>query len=628
MTRFFGKAIGLIFGLAFAGFGIFFLSMTSIPLLQAWVSVKDWQPVSAELLNVATDNNETRAKYRYTYHKKNYQSNRVYLADIRDNIGSYHQKLQARLKHHLKTRQPLQIWLDPDKPQYAVIDKEMRWGLFAFMTIFCSVFIFIGLLISWAALFSQPIQRRNALSLAQLRKNWQLYRQTSTSQQSFLEFVSQQRKKIHLENQQNQNRVVDKEWLNKKEWQKDGIRSEAKSSTIGMWIFAILWNGISSPLFFVFAKEWESGNYAILLALLFPLVGLYLLFKAINITREYIRFGTILCKLDPFPGAIGGHVGGTLEIERVRDSRAEFRLELECIYSYMSGSGKNRSRRENVLWAEAGNAKINNLAHGIRLQFSFDVPENLPQSEWQQRGNYHFWQLRLRSTQPGVDLERTYKIPVYSTGEHSNKHYPSLSRQMIEKQEEQADCVKMALERGDFEKAGLSKTVKIHKIDRGIRLVHSIFRNKVLSLVALFFGGAFSAATYGILSSVNSSSLYTIISLIFSLPFALVGLIGICAAIYLPLNNLRVTIAKGRISVLRRLLFIPLLFKDFAAAEISDCTVKKSGSSGQGVNKKEYYKIVAHTVDGKNVTISEGICGLGVAQQFKEYIHRRIKAGY
>jgi len=157
---------------------------------------------------------------------------------------------------------------------------------------------------------------------------------------------------------------------------------------------------------------------------------------------------------------------------------------------------------------------------------------------------------------------------------------------MIEKQEEQADFVKMALERGDFEKAGLSKTVKIHKIDRGIRLVHSIFRNKVLSLVALFFGGAFSAATY------------------------------------------RVTIAKGRISVLRRLLFIPLLFKDFAAAEISDCTVKKSGSSGQGVNKKEYYKIVAHTVDGKNVTISEGICGLGVAQQFKEYIHRRIKAGY
>ena len=628
MRNVLGKFTGILFGLIFAGFGFFFLFMTSVPLLQSWLATRDWQPGYAEIVTVQAFNNDTQARYRYTYQDINHQGHRVYLAEFKDNIGSYHKKLQVRLSAHKKSGQPIQIWVDPRNPQNSIIDREMRWGLFTFMTLFCSVFICIGLFISWSALTTKPRQQKKTTSFSQLKTAWQEYKKSTTRQLSFLEFVSRQRSKAQQQDDQSHSEVVDKVWLNKKGWLADGIRSEAKTSAIGMWFFAVFWNAVSSPIFFVFTKEWQSGNYAILLALLFPLVGFYLLFKATSITREYFRFGTILCKLDPFPGAIGGNVGGTLDISNITINNPEFRIELECIYSYVAGSGKNRSRRENVLWAEAGSAKINRLAKGFRIQFCFDVPEDLPQSDWQQRGEYHFWRLHLRSSLPGVDLDRTYNIPVYKTGKQSSKIYPNLSQQMLEEQETHADSVKMALERGDFNGAGLKGALKIRKIDRGILLVHPLFRNKLLTLFALFFGGAFSAATIAILTNFGSSGFFKIFSIVFSLPFGLVGIVGLCAAIYLPLNNLRVTVAKGNITVLRRLLFIPLVFRQLTSSEITSCSIQRSGSSGQGANKKEYFKIIAHTTSGKKYTVSEGICSKNVAEQFREYLYRRMKAGY
>ena len=81
------------------------------------------------------------------------------------------------------------------------------------------------------------------------------------------------------------------------------------------WAFAIFWNAISAVTPFIAYREVVSNdNYIALVALLFPLVGIGLLIWALRRTFEWRRFGPAPVTLDPFPGSIGGHVGGTVDI--------------------------------------------------------------------------------------------------------------------------------------------------------------------------------------------------------------------------------------------------------------------------------------------------------------------------
>ena len=81
--------------------------------------------------------------------------------------------------------------------------------------------------------------------------------------------------------------------------------------------------------------------------------------------------------LDPFPGSIGGHVGGTVDINLPFDQNAKFLLTLTNIHRYVSGSGKNRSRQEKARWQDVIVAHAEPGSKGTRLTFRFDVPEGL-----------------------------------------------------------------------------------------------------------------------------------------------------------------------------------------------------------------------------------------------------------
>ena len=82
------------------------------------------------------------------------------------------------------------------------------------------------------------------------------------------------------------------------------------------------------------------------------MVGIYLLYKAIRMTLEYQRYGVIKLMMDPFPGSIGGHIGGALTVKTTvktpNAGNVDYRIGIECVYSYVSGSGDSRSRSERI----------------------------------------------------------------------------------------------------------------------------------------------------------------------------------------------------------------------------------------------------------------------------------------
>jgi uncharacterized membrane protein len=140
---------------------------------------------------------------------------------------------------------------------------------------------------------------------------------------------------------------------------------------------------------------------------------------------------------------------------------------------------------------------------------------------------------------------------------------------------------------------------------------------------AAIFAGGFGFACYSMISTM-SGGLFGIFIAIFSIPFFLVAVVATIAVIYLPFNNLSVSIQPGEVSVLRRLLVIPVYRRQLQRGDISHLSIKRSGSTGQGIDKIEHYKIHAVDTKGSKVTLAEDIDGEDVAIHFRDFLAQRI----
>ena len=617
---------GLLFGLLFAGGGFFILSETALPMWQSWQDMQGWQPADAHLLSFSAAENETRVHYRYNIGGVGYRGNRVGVVEFSDNIGPWHRDMQAFLGRIKRSGDTLPIWVNPFNPAQAVIDRDMRWGLFALVSGFCAVFILIGLAVIYASIRgSSKITARRRPSLWDLRKRWQQAQADGSTNLGFLEFTQQQ----YAESQAPEpDDTPPLDWQSRKGWEDARIKSDAGKGMLFFWGFAIVWNAVSIPVSFVLPRELQQENYAALLVLLFPAVGLFLVYKAIHRTLEYRRFGRVLLTMDPFPGAIGGHVGGHIQVKNLDYRRASeaqtLAVTLECVYSYVSGSGKNRSRRESIKWVERGQPKIGNAIEGVSLVFRFDVPEDLPQADVEQSGAYHFWRLGVSAEVPGIDLNRSYNIPVFATGETSRNVSHDVSAQAAAARKREADAAGLAIASGQFDIEGLSRALRLRQEGNRIHLKYPMFRNMFLTLFAAIFAAGFGFACYSMVDMMSGSGLFGIFIAIFSIPFFLVALVAACATVYLPFNNLSVSIQPGEVSVLRRLLVFPVYRRQLQRGDISHLGIKRSGSTGQGADKIEHYKIHAVETGGGKVILAEDIDGEDVAKHFRDFLAQRI----
>lgn len=441
--RIIGALAGVIFGMVFVVGGIRIALETAIPTYQSWQLMKNWQPASAQLLSVKESANNVEASYGFSILSNEYSSERVYVAPFKDNIGSYHHDMYLYLQELKDKNMQVSIWYDPLNPNQSVIDREMRWGLFTLVSIFCSLFILIGFGVV-VFVIGAAKSRQNSSgkpSLSELRKQWKQNRAESGYQGSFIDYCDQQTQgyyKPRTNRPRKPKSFETQPWLNRKEWRSYRIKSGSKKNMIVSWIFAIILIGIGSPLLFALRDEINQGNYWALFGLVFPLAGLIFIKKAWRISRQWFRQGNIEIEMDPFPGSIAGHVGGSLQVKNVRDFNTKYKIQLQCVYNYYSGNGKHRTRRENIKWEESGFAKNEVNGEGICLKFRFDVPEGLPESDISYKGNYFFWRIKVSSNSSSNVLYSEYTIPVFNTKAKSTKIRHNISSQTEELRENKA----------------------------------------------------------------------------------------------------------------------------------------------------------------------------------------------
>jgi len=374
---------GLILVLIGLGAGAFF-ARGALDVLAA----RDWVPVQARLVRVDLQSHRdsdggttyrVTADYEYDWRGERFVSSGVDLHAGADNLGDYHRNLYSRLNRAFRASEPVTAWVDPDEPSRSVLNRGMRWGRFAFGMLFPLVFGGAGLgLMLWSRRAGRENTRR------------------------------ENRKALH----------PDEPWMWFDKWRTPEIAGRARSR---MWVaagFAAVWNLVSLPVAFIVPGEVAEGNHAALVGLLFPLIGAGLIVWAVREGIRHRRFGTSTLHLEFHPVPLGGRLRATLDIP-ARLLAREIRLQLACINRYVSGAGKNRSTRENVLWEDKQRARPRSgrgPGH-TSARVEIRLPADQPVSSEENPRNRIVWRLTATSEEPGVDYKAVFELPVFDVGE-------------------------------------------------------------------------------------------------------------------------------------------------------------------------------------------------------------------
>lgn len=565
-----GRIFLLLFALPFFGVGVWMAYSVSSTSYEAW-QMKQWAPVTATLTRAGYESHrgddsytyEAYADYSYEYGGMVYSNDRVAISGGADNIGDFQQDLGDRLSAAMSRGEGVIVYVNPDEPEDAIVDRSVRWGLIGFKSIFVFGFGGLGLGLIY---FSLRAPKEKDLS---------------------------------------DPKYSEQPWLANEDWQTALITSSSKTTMYFTWGFAAFWNLISAPLPFVIYREIvQKENYLALVGLLFPLVGAGLIIWAVRRTLEWRRFGPAPLSLDPFPGSIGGHAGGTIDVKLPYDPNASFSLTLTNLYSYMSGSGKDRSRKSSAEWQDTQVAHATSGAQGTRLSFRFDVPRNLNESDAEQaEENYYLWQLNLKAELPGVDIDRDYEIPVYET-EQQSQHLSNFS---------------IAEARTDQRQIDLELIKKIVRLDYGVSgrsMLYPAGRNLWNGFMGTLFGAIFAGAGWFLITEAGHAIMGAV--------FGGVGLLVLVSALYFFLNSLEIVAEGGDIRTVRRILGIPVKRMRMRSSEFVRFNKKKSSYSQSGTRHVVHYSLHAVDKRGRKMVVGEGFKGVSQADAAADLIAREF----
>jgi hypothetical protein len=275
------------------------------------------------------------------------------------------------------------------------------------------------------------------------------------------------------------------------------------------------------------------------------------------------------------------------------DANHEFELTLTNIKSYISGSGKNRSRKESAKWQDMIVAHAESTGSGTRLTFRFDVPEGLKESDAERNDTYYIWRLALNAELDGTDVDRSYDIPVYATATQSR----SLSKLAVERGREKQTA------KAD---AAVLEAVNLIHDAGGRRIVYPIGRNVFSALAAFIVGASFAAVGWYLVVEEGQR--------LFGGIFGGVGALVAIGTLYSMLNSLEVLRDTNGIKTIRRVLGIPTKISYMGAHEFSRFE-KNSRYQTQGGGKHVmHYSIYAVDRHGDKVVVGEGFKGESQAE--------------
>ena len=130
-------------------------------------------------------------------------------------------------------------------------------------------------------------------------------------------------------------------WLWRTDWAAGRIEDSSRADLLGAWTFAAFWNLVSWPsAYLALNAALRQNKPAGFIALLFPLVGVWLLVRAILVTLRRRKYGISRLELSATPGAIGGNLAGTVSAPATLRPAGGFQVRLSCVRRVRTRSGR------------------------------------------------------------------------------------------------------------------------------------------------------------------------------------------------------------------------------------------------------------------------------------------------
>jgi hypothetical protein len=212
-------------------------------------------------------------------------------------------------------------------------------------------------------------------------------------------------------------------WMLREEWAQRRVPSQTGASAVVLWLFGLVWSAISAPLAWKLPEEIaRQGNPLGWLFAMFPLIGLGILVWAIRQSLRWRKFGSSALELKTLPGVIGGRVEATLQLSTHLEAPSGMQLALECIHKRSTGSGKNRSTHERILWQiehTLPRAAFGQGLTGTAVPVEFSVPYGCQATRGTGSDDEVLWRVSARAEVSGVDYYTRFEVPVFETEESS-----------------------------------------------------------------------------------------------------------------------------------------------------------------------------------------------------------------
>lgn len=217
----------------------------------------------------------------------------------------------------------------------------------------------------------------------------------------------------------------DEPWLWREDWAQRAVRESYEVGGWCLWGFAAAWNLFCVPLWFLVRWAWPMDARTLLMAA-FPIAGLLLLLLAAYQTLRRRKYGVSVCRLDRVPIPLGSTLRGEIDVRLREAPPAGFALRLASVRRTVTGSGKNRSVSESILWQDEQTVAHGAMPspHGLRLPFRFDIPWECEPATLADPADLVVWRLHVSAEVPGIDYQSFFELPVFRTADARDELAP------------------------------------------------------------------------------------------------------------------------------------------------------------------------------------------------------------
>jgi hypothetical protein len=214
-------------------------------------------------------------------------------------------------------------------------------------------------------------------------------------------------------------------WLWRDDWAQRAVRESYEIGGWCLWGFAGVWNLFCVPLWFLVRWEWPMDARTLLMAA-FPIAGMLLLLLAAYQTLRRRKYGISVCRLERVPIAVGSTLRGEIDVRLREVPPAGFALRLASVRRTVTGSGKNRSVSESILWQDEQTVTHGAMPspNGLRLPFRFDIPWECEPATLADPSDLVVWRLHVSAEVPGIDYQSFFELPVFRTDDARDELAP------------------------------------------------------------------------------------------------------------------------------------------------------------------------------------------------------------